>query len=248
MTPEHAARHVARHSVGAPGVILPSRYDRGWYDVFMDAVKPYVADAADVLDAGSGRRPAIPMAARPAGLRYVGLDLSAAELRRSEPGSYDEVVESDLTDRVARLDDSFDVVVSYQVLEHIQNVPLALENVRRYLRSGGTLVALFSGKWSAFGALNMLLPSNFAQTVLPRITPSRASDSIFPAYYDHCTASKLRQAMSRWETVDVQPLYRGAGYFQFSRVIQRVYLQAEDRIARSGRANLATHYVLIAKS
>lgn len=228
-------------------MILPSRYDRGWYDVFMDAVKPYLANGAAVLDAGSGRRPAIPVAARPDGLRYVGLDLSAAELRRSEPGSYDEVVESDLTDRVPSLSASFDVVVSYQVLEHIQNVPLALENVRTYLRPAGALVALFSGKWSAFGALNMLLPSNFATNVLPRITPSRASDSIFPAYYDHCTASKLRQAMREWHDVDIDPLYRGAGYFQFSRVMQRAYLQAEDRIARSGRANLATHYVLIAK-
>lgn len=206
-----------------------------------------VEDAA-VLDAGSGRRPAIPLSARPTGVRYVGLDLSAAELRRSERGSYDKIVESDLARLVPSLCDSFDLVVSYQVLEHIKNVPMALDNMRAYLRPGGRLVVLFSGKWSVFGALNMLLPSKFATTMLPRIMPSRASDSIFPAHYDHCTASALRRVMVKWRQVDIQPLYRGAGYFQFSRHVQQAYLRAENRVASSGRENLATHYVLIAQS
>ena len=209
-------------------------------------LRRHTSSGAAVLDAGSGRRPAIPVETRPPGLRYTGLDLSAAELRRSAAGSYDAHIEADLTVPVPGLRASFDVILSYQVLEHIRPLPTALENMRSYLRPGGTLVALFSGKWSAFGALNTLLPGWVAHTFLPRIIPSRASDSIFPAHYDHCTASALHRVMAEWEHVAIRPLYRGAGYFQFSRTGQRAYLLVENWIARANYRNLATHYVLTA--
>ena len=137
-----------KHRVAAAGVRLPPRYEQGWYQMFCEATLPFLKPGAEVLDAGSGRRSAIRPADRPAGLRWTGLDLSAAELERAEAGAYDDIVEADLVDRVPALEGRFDVITSYQVLEHVKPLPAALDNLRAYLRPEGVLIALFSGRWS----------------------------------------------------------------------------------------------------
>jgi hypothetical protein len=43
------------------------------------------------------------------------------------------------------------------------------------------------------------------------------------------------------------PFYRGATYFKFSRPLMRAYLAYESTIERRRAANLATHYLVVAK-
>ena len=49
-----------------------------------------------------------------------------------------------------------------------------------------------------------------------------------------------------WSQVEVFPLFRGAVYFRFSRVLQGSYLAYENWAVRTDRRNLATHYLLVA--
>ena len=50
------------------------------------------------------------------------------------------------------------------------------------------------------------------------------------------------------KVLDVQvPRFRGGGYFGFSRTVQRLYLRYEDWAMRSGRENLATRYLVVAR-
>ena len=74
-----------------PQAHLPSRYDvAAWRGEFDRRIEPYLVTGVTILDVGAGRRPTIPPANRPAGCRYIGLDLSAAELAEAPMGSYDE--------------------------------------------------------------------------------------------------------------------------------------------------------------
>ncbi len=60
-------------------------------------------------------------------------------------------------------DDHFDVVVSYAVLEHVEDESQALEEIRRVLRPGGDFVISVPNKWWVFethGARLPLLPWN----------------------------------------------------------------------------------------
>jgi SAM-dependent methyltransferase len=103
---------------------------------------------------------------RPDGCTYVGLDLSRAELQVAGAAAYDETVVADVCDYRGALEGTFDLVVSWQVLEHVPDLGLALENARRYLRPGGVLVAQFSGRYSLFGFANRLLPHRLARLAL----------------------------------------------------------------------------------
>jgi hypothetical protein len=66
-------------------VALPARYGERWEAPFERRVGAVLRPNMAILDVGSGRRPTITPSDRPAGCRYVGLDISAAELA-ARPG------------------------------------------------------------------------------------------------------------------------------------------------------------------
>src|SRR3954453_3177658 len=128
-----AAQWVRSPAMAVPGWRqMPERYGGPihgtWRRRFDERVHEIVGPGMTVLDAGSGRAPAMAPDARPAGLTYVGLDLDRSELDRAPDGAYDEVWELDLATYDESLSERFDVVLSLFVLEHVARVDLALEN------------------------------------------------------------------------------------------------------------------------
>ena len=225
---------------------VPARYERHPAQHFDAAVRAQLRPSIAILDVGSGRRPAIEPSARPAGCTYAGLDVSGRELALAPAGSYGEHVVADVTVPVAKLHGRFDLVVSWQVLEHVGDTGCALANMRGYLRPGGHLVALLSGRFSAFGVLNAAIPARLAVVLMRRLL-QRDPQSVFPARYDRCHATGLRRLLAPWTRAEVVPIYQGAAYFNFALPLRAAYLAYENWAWRSGRANLATHYLLVAE-
>lgn len=226
---------------------LPARYQLPLRGSFDENVERCLEPGCQVLDMGSGRHPAIPAGDRPAGVTYVGLDLSSSELEAAGEGAYDETIEGDATAFIPGLADRFDLVVSWQVLEHVADMRSTLENVRRYLRPGGTFVAQFSGAWSAFGVINRILPDRIGSKIVDR-TMKRTENNIpvFPAHYDACSAGKLDPLLSNWGSYELEPIFFGATYFNFFPPARRVYLAYENAAEKRQAKNLATHYLLVA--
>jgi len=183
---------------------------------------------------------------RPSSGRYVGLDLSERQLERAGPGAYDQRVVSNITQRVPELIGSVDVVVSWQVLEHVRPMKLALAHVHEYLRPGGAFIAGFSGRWSAFAVLNRFVPDAAAKFVMGRLL-HRDPESVFPAPYDDCTYSALVKHLAGWSSFEITARYRGAAYFAFAPLLQRLYLRFEDAIEDGHHTDLATHYLVFAR-
>lgn len=230
---------------GAPNVHLPPRYSAGWYDLFEAQFWPALKRGVRILDVGSGRQPALLPTRRPPACTYVGLDVSGVELEQAPSGSYDEIVEGDITVLDRSLENRFDLLISWQLLEHVRPLALATENMRLYLRSGGTMVSLLSGGRSLFGLVNRLIPHPVARRSM-HLLLGRDPASVFPAYYDHCHYSALCTALAEWSLAEVEPLYRGASYVRFSAALQRVYLLGENWLERAGHLDYATHYLITA--
>lgn len=222
---------------------LPTRYEHHPAELFAAAIRASLRPDMAILDVGSGRRPALAIASRPAGSRYVGLDLSAGELELAPQRAYDERVVADISTPVDELRDRFDLIVSWQVLEHVRDTQRALEHARSYLLPGGRLVAVLSGRYSVFGRLNTALPAGMGVWLMRHLL-RRDPQSVFPAHYDRCSASELTHVMSAWTAAEITPLYLGASYFNFSMALRDVYLAYESRVFRAGRADLATHYLI----
>ncbi len=225
--------------------LLPARYGYSMQSVFLEHVSPLLVSDMAILDLGAGRSPTLAPEYRPAGCRYIGLDVSEPELRCAPPGAYDDVLAHDIT-RPLRSPERFDLVLSWQVLEHVKPIQAALDNVRAVLRPGGTMVAQVSGAFAAFALLARVVPHRIRVRAMARFL-GHPEEMKFPTYYDRCWASGLERVLGAWSSVTVVPYYRGAVYFGFSRPLQRAYLGYESAIARRTVKNLATHYLLIAR-
>jgi hypothetical protein len=120
-----------------------------------------------------------------------------------------------------------------------------MANLRAYLRPGGRMVALLSGRFSINAMLNVLLPRGVAMWLMRRLL-GRDPESVFPAYYDSCYATGLAEVMKPWSEVEVTPLFQGGAYFNFALPLRSVYFKYENWACRSSHTNLATHYRIVA--
>lgn len=99
------------------------------------------ASGKDVLDAGCGNGYGLRILEAAGPARLIGVDLSeeAVARARSEVDGSTEVVQGDVRDLTFD-DDSFDVAICFEVIEHIEGQAQALAELRRLLRPGGTLL------------------------------------------------------------------------------------------------------------
>lgn len=244
--PRNQVRQPPTPTGAARGVELPPRYRSEWTEPFQHVVGARLLRGITILDIGSGRNPSVPASLRPANSTYIGLDVSADELEAAEPGSYDRHVVTDVAAFDRSLEGQVDLAISWQVLEHVLALQPAFDNVYRYLRPGGAFVSLFSGSYSAYAILNRLLPDRVGEEIVGRVMRRKGTNRpVFPAHYDSCYASALIRVCAKWDEIQLVPLYRGATYFHFSSMLQRLYLAYEDAVS-SRNANLATHYLLVA--
>ncbi len=224
---------------------LPERYEVNWQAPFHREVLPLLLPRTSVLDVGGGQSPSVSRAMLPPDCVYVGLDSSERELDLAPADAYDERIVADITVPIAALQNRFDIVVSWQVLEHVKPLSAALENIHSYLRPGGRFVAMLSGRASAFAVINRLLPHRIGGALVAAVM-NRPGETVHRAYYDDCYYTALERRLSAWSDSEITSEYRGASYFGFSRLAQTAYIAYEETVYRRGARNLATHYRLTA--
>jgi SAM-dependent methyltransferase len=146
--------------VGFDGIA--SRYD-GWYEKpanrLIDRLErrgfqnllPSGFQNALLLDLGSGTGHWFPLA-EGLGYKVVGIDISAAMLRvaASKPGMGALLIQGD-AQRLPFPDACFDAVLSVTTLEFVRDPKLALGEMIRCLKPGGSLVVGVLNAWSFLG-------------------------------------------------------------------------------------------------
>ena len=223
---------------------LPDRYAEPYDATFEARVREAVRPGMRILDVGGGRQPTLVPAERPPGCLYVGLDLSREEMEKAGPGVYDEMVEADATVPIGRFKDSFDLIVSFQVMEHVKPLDVAIENLRLYLRPGGRLIAQMSGKFAVFGLINQALPNKAGMWALTHLVGKSPSE-VFPAFYHRCWYASLDRMLAPWSGREIVPLHVGAvPYWKFSKLLQSIYVGYEEWAYLRGHHNLASYYVI----
>lgn len=225
----------------------PPRYDGDfWNGPFRERVERQLRPGMSILDVGAGAHPTIETERRPTGCTYVGLDVAEAELAKAETGAYDARVVGDIVDYRPELSESFDLVVSWFVLEHVKPIDLAIENMRRYLKPGGQMISQLAGGRSPSGLANRAIPHRLAKLLLQRLL-KEDPERVFPAHYDRCWSSALVQMLGDgWTDSEVLPLHTGVEYVRFSRFLMGLFVGYEEWAYRTERNDLATYYLIAA--
>ncbi len=173
---------------------------------------------ARVCDVGAGANPSFPIEyAQESGARITLLDISRVELDKAPAGF--EAIVADVADPNLALTDSFDVVCSRMLAEHVRNATAFHANVRRLLRPGGVAVHYFPTLWTLPFIVNVVTPEPLARVILqvvrPRKDPWRQGK--FPAYYRMCRGPSQRQ-LRRLDALGFDVLeyhaFFGHGYYE----------------------------------
>lgn len=154
-----------------------------------------------VLEAGCGSMSHVRLGDDPV---VVGVDVSAHQLRRND--TLDLPVLGDLH-ALPVADASFDVVVCWDVVEHLHTPVAALEHMERALRLGGHLVLGFPNLLSAKGLLTRWTPHGFHVWVYRNVLGSKTAGTEdhgpFPTFLRPETTPSGIQAWARDRGMEV---------------------------------------------
>lgn len=185
-----------------------------------DELKALVASypGAKILELGAGRFPSFRLAEMPRTIEsYTVNDISAHELSLL-PEGYDKAC-FDVSGDAANFSDSYDVVFSRFLAEHVPDGVAMHRNVHRVLKPGGVAFHLIPTLYALPFVLNKLAPERLTTPLLKVLSPRRTISPKFPAHYSACYGSPARMtAMLReigYKRVEVRNFY---GHFYYEKI------------------------------
>lgn len=155
------------------------------YKIFEDTICAYLNHNATVLDLGCGRDLPVLRKVETHGLK-VGIDIFPMNNHHGV-----QAIQADIC-KIPLKDETFDIVISRSVLEHVE-YPLKLYNeVHRLLKKDGRFVFLTPNFYDYASIISKLVP-NKLHPKLVSISEGRDEGDVFPAYYKTNTKSSIKK-------------------------------------------------------
>jgi SAM-dependent methyltransferase len=155
------------------------------------AVRNNIVAGAQVLDLGCGSGKLYPHSYRSQANRVVGVDLDWSI--RENVNVDDRVFAT--ADALPFKPQTFDVIYSRYVLEHLEKPQRVFDEVARLLRPSGRFIVLTPNLYHYVAALSRLTPAPFHKAFNKRVR-GRSSDDTFPTRYRANTLGALRSLAS----------------------------------------------------
>jgi SAM-dependent methyltransferase len=190
------------------------------YDDFVRsiAVRNQVTAVAEL---GGGARPIIGDSALWGFVQdRVVIDISAEELAKAD-GDVDKRV-ADLCEPMRDGLNSYDLVFSKMLCEHVPDARMFHQNCFNLLRPGGRAIHFFPTLFATPFVVNKLLPEDLARSVLTIFQPNRLHDpkrGKFPALYKWCKGP-TRKTLGLYESVgfEIEEWRGGFGHSYYRRM------------------------------
>lgn len=173
----------------------------------------------DGLDVGCGRRLQLTL---PAQVHLVGIDVSSAELELNE--AVNEKIVGDV-EVIPLPAERFDLVVSWNTIEHLSRPDETLEKLERSLKHGGLMVLAAPNVLSLKGLVTKYTPHWFHRWIYRRFMPFMTYDP-FRTYLRLSTAPR---SVTQWATRSNFTIVYSARYEAFlqSRIRERLRLHGK---------------------
>ncbi len=170
-----------------------------------------------IADIGGGKKPAKKIIKKEniTVASYDGYDIDLKELKLAG-GQYDAIFEVDLTDSSDPIfKKKYDYIVCLNTLEHVQDSTMAIKNISKMLKKGGSLYFKLPCRHALFAKLNLVLPQNFKKKLLYFVFPHKSGDG-FEVYYDKSTPNQYRELLERCG-LEIQEInfIKWSSYFSF---------------------------------
>lgn len=147
-------------------------------ELFRKAVLNSLRSDSIVLDLGAGAGIVSSMNLKGSSAKVCGIDLDNRVLKNPY---LDEAKIADISD-IPYEDNTFDLVVSHNVLEHVEFPEKVFNEVNRVLKKGGKFIFKTPNKWHYMPLISMATPHWFHQLAMKWIV-GRDEEDTFPTFY-----------------------------------------------------------------
>lgn len=214
-------------------------------EIYESLVASLISPKARLLDAGCGRVGVIGLFKGKVGLA-VGIDGDFPSLLENK--GLDCAVLGDLT-KLPFANNSFDIVLSSWVIEHLRKPGEAFSEVARVLRKGGHFVFLTPNARNYVVLLSRLVPSRLQRLLVPKIYGRKEADTFSLAYRAN-TRRKLEEELGRVGLRNEEFYYIGDPsyiafndfFFNLGCLIERI---TDHPLLRSLKVHLVASYVKV---
>ena len=141
-------------------------------------------DGLRVLDMGGGHMTPFAKHRQGRGIFLVGADILLDQVRNNR--EIDAGLVCDACETLPFRDESFDVIATRSVLEHLHDNAAFVAECSRVLKTGGTAIHVFPTRRAPFALLNRILPNALVRWAMRTFFPQWADECGFRAYYDVC--------------------------------------------------------------
>ena len=195
---------------------------QGYERELMDIVERY--PDANILELGGGRWPSFRLDEMPKNVAiYTVNDVDPNELANAPPGY--KTACFDVSGDSSAFSDTYDVVFSRFLAEHVPDGPAMHDNVFKVLKPGGTAFHLIPTLYSSPFVINKLMPETLSSKLLAMFTPRRDISPKFPAHYSAChgDTGRMRKMFENigYSKVEIRNFF-GHFYYEKMPVIREV--------------------------
>lgn len=154
--------------------------------------------------------------------KVIGIDVDKAALLHPH---LDECHVVEISSPLPLPNASVDVVISDWVLEHVDDPPGFVSELRRVLKPGGWFCARTPNRWGYVGLGARVIPNAAHQSLLKILRPQRDEEDVFPTVYKLNTLKDIRLHFQtdKWNNYSFMqgstPNYFGNSYLLF-RIIE----------------------------
>jgi ubiquinone/menaquinone biosynthesis C-methylase UbiE len=126
--------------------------------------------------------------------KVIGIDVDP---EAKDNPCIDEYLSLD-SDRWPVEDESVDLVVCDNVLEHIKDPDPFFREANRVLRMGGYICIRAPNSWNYISLSSRLIPNKYHAKVTAVVQDNRKEEDVFPTYYRCNTLPKIRSMLNRY--------------------------------------------------
>ncbi|MBI2413531.1 MAG: class I SAM-dependent methyltransferase [Deltaproteobacteria bacterium] len=232
------------------GMDLP-KFPKGSYfhkarttlEIYNDLVTSAISKKTVLLDAGCGKK-SLMAGFKKKVARQVGMDISLDAIHENNAFNVFAVGDAH---KLPFADDSFDVVVSQWMIEHIKDPNEVMKEFHRVLKKGGHLIVATNSLYHPMMLLSAILPMKLRDDLKDRIFPSYIEEDTFPTYYKFNALGSIHKMLSSIGFEKKYAAYTGAPFFMFSKLlfkVSEVYERVTDiSPLRCMKMHVVVHYV-----
>ena len=214
------------------------------HDRYNNVLAPLIGPKTMLLDAGCGKKGIMNLYMCENKLS-VGTDISLQAMKENR--SMDCYVVSNL-ESIPFKSETFDVIISAWVVEHMKETKRILEGFNRVLKKGGSLILVTNSLYHPMMFLSFLFPERLRDAIKKRIFPSQFDEDTFPTYYRLNTLKKMNATLKHTGFFKIHVDYAGdpSVYLFFRRFfpLALIYERVTDvRWLRFLKMHIVVHYI-----